>query len=110
MSLRDVQERAALRRRKSFYRVAQRDARDPRTIRAEIALELRGIRLAGFAKHPADGLLNQVLRVWMERPCDEVREIEREAPAHRSNQADRRRATDPHVPMTGPAAHLGRER
>src|SRR6266478_5394610 len=84
-SPRDLQERAPLRRRTSFYRVAQRDTRDPRTIREQVALEPPGIRLAGLAKHPTDGLLDQVFRVRMERPCDAVREIERKAPSHQRN-------------------------
>ena len=86
--------------------IADGRPRNGRPVRAQVALEPRRIGFAGLAQRPANGLLNEIFLVAMQRLRDVVRDVERDAAARQRDQTHDGRPADPHVPMTRPRPHL----
>src|SRR6266540_6218966 len=92
-----VQQRTALAFWKPLYRVAKRRARNGWTIRAEVPLEPRRVRLSGLAQQPSDRFLYEIFLVAVQPFGDLVARVARETDSDGRNEADGSRPPNPHV-------------
>src|SRR5437879_12626002 len=69
-------ESATLRLREAFDGVTKRRSGDGGDVTAQVCFEPARIHSPGFSQRPADGLLNEVLLIGMERACGIVSKIQ----------------------------------
>src|SRR5215475_6278471 len=104
--LRLFQQGLSLLRRESLDCVSQSGSRNPGAMFEQENFEPRGIRLSGFAQHPARSLVNQIFGIFEQRFGDCLSVLQPLAAPRGMNYPYGRGAAQPQVAFAGPGLQL----